>query len=132
VSPKEEAMSTHRCPDCGKWYKSRSGLRRHRKRVHGGGAPALPVEMEPVPVEIVAGLGEDEEEPALGEGDNFVGPSRSELAEARVEGDEMAFHAALEGLGIDADSVMASTVYPDRVVIIEGPVGQKRVWMRED
>jgi len=136
VSPKEGTM--YECSECGKPYQSRSGLRRHMKREHP--EPVYPraveaeqaVEIVPVAVEIVAGLGEDEEEPALGEGDNFVGPSRAELAEARVEGDEMVFHAALEALRIDADSVMASSVYADRVVIIEGPVGQKRVWMRED
>jgi hypothetical protein len=103
----------YECSECGKGYQSRSGLRRHVKREHGSGAEAVPVEMEPVPVEIVAGLGEDEEEPGLG------------------EADEMALAAALEDLGIDADSVMAWTVYPDRVVIIEGPVGYKRVWRRE-
>jgi hypothetical protein len=37
---------------------------------------------------------------------------------------------ALEALGIDPSQVMDFKVYADQVVIIEGPVGFKRIWTR--
>jgi hypothetical protein len=38
---------------------------------------------------------------------------------------------ACRGLRIDAKDILSSQVYTDRVVIIEGPVGYKRVWHPE-
>jgi len=37
---------------------------------------------------------------------------------------------ALDALGIDPKQVLGFKVYDDRVVIIEGPVGFKRIWTR--
>ncbi len=113
----------HRCPECGKEYQSRSGLRRHRKRDHRPeGLQALPVQIEPE-------AQEREPEPGV---DEHVGPDAVERAWARGKGDEGVFRAALKALGIRPKNVMAWKVYPDRVVIIEGPVGYKRIWNREE
>jgi hypothetical protein len=38
---------------------------------------------------------------------------------------------ACRALRIDAKDVLSSKVYGDKVVLIEGPVGYKRVWHRE-
>jgi hypothetical protein len=114
----------YQCPECGKEYGSKSGLRRHRKRDHRPqGLQPLPVEIEPE---------EPEEEPALGEGENYWGPDAAEMAWSRGEGDEAAFRAAVKALGIEWHHVVAWKVYPDRVVIVEGPVGYKRFWQREE
>jgi hypothetical protein len=51
----------------------------------------------------------------------------SEAAEESVPHLVEACHA----LGIDAKDVLSSRVYGDRVVVIEGPVGYKRVWHPE-
>jgi len=37
---------------------------------------------------------------------------------------------ALEALGIAPQNVLAFKIYDDRVVVIEGPGGKKRVWQR--
>ena len=37
---------------------------------------------------------------------------------------------ALQALGIAPEDVLAYKVYHDRVVIIEGPGGKKRIWRR--
>jgi hypothetical protein len=37
---------------------------------------------------------------------------------------------ALEALGIAPKNVLAFKVYDDRVVIIEGPGGKKRIWQK--
>lgn len=39
---------------------------------------------------------------------------------------------ACQELGIKVSDILAYKVYHDRVVIIEGPVGYKRVWLRDD
>jgi hypothetical protein len=38
---------------------------------------------------------------------------------------------ALEALGVREEDVMSYKVYADKVVVIEGPVGYKRVWLRD-
>jgi hypothetical protein len=42
-------------------------------------------------------------------------------------GDEM-LKRAMRDLGIEGKDVLSYKVYRDKVVIIEGPVGAKRVW----
>lgn len=37
---------------------------------------------------------------------------------------------ALEALGIAPQNVLAFKIYDDRVVIIEGPGGKKRLWQK--
>ena len=93
-----------KCEVCGKAFKTRSGLRRHVKSVHGDKAPgevgptvAVPIEETLVPDDLVSK------------------PMRE----------------ACKALGIKVKDVMAFKVYDDKVVIIEGPTGWKRVWKRE-
>lgn len=55
-------------------------------------------------------------------------------AESELEASEAyadALFEACEGLGVHPYDVVSYRVYEDRVVIIEGPVGYKRVWWRE-
>jgi hypothetical protein len=113
----------YQCPECGKEYGSKSGLRRHRKRDH------RPEGLQPLPVQIEPEPEEREPEPGV---DEYVGPDAYEMAWARGDGDEDLFRAAAKDLGIEWHNVMAWKVYPDRVVIIEGPVGYKRIWNREE
>jgi len=95
-----------KCEECGKEYKTRSGLRRHVKSVHAGGAPAAEVATKDE-------AGPTVEERIVSEG----------YAETLVD--------ACEDLGIHPDNIMSYKVYDDKVVIIEGPTGWKRVWRRE-
>ena len=46
--------------------------------------------------------------------------------------DDNAMIKACKALAIKPADVMAYRVYPDKVVIIEGPVGWKRVWRPEE
>ena len=48
-----------------------------------------------------------------------------------AEKQEESLLTACRGLGIDASKVMSFKVYEDKVVIVEGPVGRKRVWRRQ-
>ena len=100
-----------KCEVCGKAYKSRSGLRRHMKSVHGGAAS---------PGEVARN------EQASQAGPTLAGqsPSVKEAAEGAV------LREACKALGIKSKDVMAFKVYEDKVVIIEGPTGWKRVWER--
>jgi len=100
-------MAEYRCGECGKVYKSKGWLRRHQKQVHAkDGLVSLPLDS--------AGGRQGAEVSALGP---------VEALEPKV------LERALVDLGIEPDNVMAHQVYPDRVVIIEGPAGFKRVWM---
>ncbi len=106
----------YRCTVCGKEYQSRSGLRRHVKGKHRVAVPALPLE-------------EAAEAPGGSEAGEAGGGPAAERSEARAPA-EASLEAALEALGIDEDDVLAYKVYhePLKVVVIEGPVGYKRVW----
>ncbi len=108
----------HRCPECGKEYGSKSGLRRHRKRDHP------PAELQPLPVHIQPEPEEREPEPDA--------PEKPCLLSGQPKADVKALFAALKALGVEDHDIMAWKVYPDRVVIIEGPVGYKRIWPREE
>ena len=94
-------MSLISCPECGREYQSRSGLRRHMKSVHGqkpaGDAEAVAVE-----------------DAAQDAGPKGAGRKLIERA--------------LVDLGIDWEDVMSYRVHDDRIVIVEGPVGFKRTW----
>lgn len=128
------------CEVCKKEYQSRSGLRRHVKAKHRVVSPVLPLPIE------TAGGDEGTEDTKAGEGPaserredrpsseglappcsvaRSVGPPQSPVV---VEGKEA--KKACKDLGIDEDDVMAYRVYhePLKVVLIEGPVGHKRVW----
>lgn len=89
----------YECEVCGKEYKSRSGLSRHRRTKH---APQV--------------------EPAV--------QAKEAVRTSEVYGSTL-LDRALEALAIASEDVLAYRVYHDRVVIIEGPVGYERVWMRE-
>ncbi len=95
-------MAEYRCGECGKVYKSQGWLRRHQKQAHGKDG------LESLPLEDAGGR---------------------EGAEASEPFGPKVLERALVDLGIEPENVMAHRVYPDRVVIIEGPVGFKRVWM---
>jgi hypothetical protein len=58
------------------------------------------------------------------------GPGASALSET-AEDRASLLARACRGLRIDAKDILSSRVYSDRVVIIEGPVGYKRVWHPE-
>lgn len=101
-----------KCEVCGKGYKSRSGLRRHVKSQHPGDA---------TPGEVST------KEKTSQAGPSVPGPGRA-VAGALYE---KALVDACKALGIKSEDVMAYKVYDDKVVIIEGPTGWKRVWQRE-
>ena len=129
------------CEVCKKEYQSKSGLRRHVKSKHRVAVPILPL-----PIDLAGGDEETEVAEAGG------GPA-SERSEDRPLSDRPACSAgrrprgpwlpngvtdkeaktACKELGIKQADVMAYKVYhevePLKVVIIEGPVGQKRVWL---
>jgi hypothetical protein len=100
------------CPECGRSYARKDSLVRHQKKEHGSASlvqQSLDVGEARVDVEAPAGA---EEEKAEGFSPGVL-------------------KRALADLGIDAEDVMAHRVYPDRVVIIQGPAGFKRVWRPE-
>jgi hypothetical protein len=110
---KEETM--HRCPECGKEYQSKSGLRRHRKRAH------RPEEPEPDQLQIEPDEPQDAEDLDT---EAWLMASNPEEAQLLAQ--------ACRALAVQPTDVMAWKVYPDRVVIVEGPVGYKRTWNREE
>jgi hypothetical protein len=92
---------TYLCDLCGKEYKSRSGLRDHRKR-HGQ-APQAPQ----IPMDLKA--------PAKPRGPR-------EEAGLLLE--------ACTDLGVDQERVISWRVYDQTVVMIVGPVGFKYIWTK--
>ncbi len=130
------------CEVCGKEYKSRSGLRRHVKSKH----PSTGLRTDRVAVPMIETAG-------AAEGGKARGVPASERSEDRPVSDRPACNAgrrprppylpegvadeeaktACKELGIREADVMAYKVYhePLKVVLIEGPVGWKRVWLAE-
>ena len=106
----EEGM--YECQVCGRKYKSQHWLRRHMEANHevsdeqaqGGASPVVAEPSEPETAKRPRGRPEEDDEGYL----------------------DMACRA----LQIEGEEVLSFRVYPDRVVIIEGPTGLKRVWRR--
>ena len=102
-------MESMKCGQCGRKYATKSGLRRHMKAEH-----AVVGEFNNV---IVPSATND-----LTMGDIF-GPAELPKGAARKVLDR-----ALKALGIEPENVLSYAVLDDRVVVIEGPVGYKRVY----
>ena len=105
-----------KCPHCSKTYKSKSGLRRHINSIHPNTEEAVP-----------------QEEPAAEDQDaDDLMAERDVTATDLQDVDDKVLKAALEALAIKPENVLSYRVYPDKVVLIEGPVGWKRVWPRKE
>lgn len=94
-------MTTYICDLCGKGYRSRSGLREHRKS-HGQAAqaPLIPIDLKapPKPRKL------------------------HEEADLLLE--------ACEALGVDREQVISWRIYDQTVVMVVGPVGFKYIWTK--
>lgn len=97
------------CKECGQEFKTRSGWMSHQRARHPEIAPEPGAEAE--------GAGPE--------------PVREKVKAALKESERDMLSMALKSLGIKRADVMAHQVYSDRVVIIEGPVGHKRVFLLE-
>jgi hypothetical protein len=107
-------MPEYLCDVCGKQYKSRSGLRYHRKSHHEAAVGSQ------IPMPIVAS--------ELGP---CAGPIIDNDAELGALRDHDLLGEACQALGVDPDDVMSFRVYPpDTVVLVHGPVGFKYIWTR--
>ena len=105
-----------KCPHCSKTYKSKSGLRRHINSIHPNTDEAVP-----------------QEEPVTDDQDaDDLTAERDVIATDLQDVDDKVLKAALKALAIKPDDVISYRVYPDKVVLIEGPVGWKRVWPRKE
>ena len=104
-----------RCPECGREYQSRSGLRRHMKSQHQGtpaGSAAAPFDTSFDTGSALLSTTQDVAE---------------EKSEPRGAGGKL-IERALVDQGIDWEDVMSYQVHDDQIVIVEGPVGFKRTW----
>ena len=110
---------SYKCLHCTKRFKSKSGLRRHNKSTHVLAEVAAPHEEPVADVQDADDL--TTERDAI---------QHAQRPAAVLEGDD-AFKAALKALAIKPADVMSYRVYPDKVVIIEGPTGWKRIWPRD-
>jgi hypothetical protein len=94
-------MTTYLCDLCGKEYKSRRGLRDHRKsHAQAPQAPQVPMDLEAPP------------------------KPRKPHEEADLLRD------ACDALGVDPEQVISWRVYDQTVVMIVGPVGFKYIWTK--
>ena len=126
---------SYKCPQCPKRFKSKSGLRRHKIAQHPFDPPiadkATPHE------EPVADVQDADDLMAKRDVIQDAAPPDLDFADVQLphgdgKDDAAALKAALKALAIKRANVMAYRVYPDKVVIIEGPVGWKRVWRPEE
>lgn len=105
------------CKECGQEFKTRSGWMSHQRARHPEIAPEPGAEAEGAGAEAVSST--------------VLSTSREKVKAALKESEKDMLSMALKGLGIKRGDVMAHQVYGDRVVIIEGPVGHKRVFLLE-
>ena len=103
-----------KCPQCSKTYNTKSGLRRHVKAQHPAPETSTP-------------KAAPHEEPVTDDQDAHD----QDVLLRTMDGPAM-LKTALKALAIKPADVMSYRVYPDKVVIIEGPVGWKRVWRPEE
>ena len=126
---------SYRCSVCGREYQSRSGLRRHVKSKHRVAVPVQEALEAPAGSEAGEGPAAERSEVRAPAPEDFglVEVSAEVIADLAARGSQ----ADLEGLlvackelEVEPKDVMAYKVYhePFKVVIIEGPVGYKRVW----
>ena len=101
-------MTTYLCDLCGKEYKSRSGLRDHRKS-----HPQAPEGVQ-VPMPMASSR------PALD------APPGSEKPQEEAG----LLRDACDALGVDPGQVISWRVYDQTVVMIVGPVGFKYIWTK--
>jgi hypothetical protein len=139
---RRSGMAVIRCPECGREYQSRSGLRRHMKSVHGQkqaeGADAPPSTHSGRGFDTTAARPTQDAEGVASFDTSFDTGSallrttqdvaRDVAQDARPEAATGPVEQALVDLGIEWKDVMAFRVHSDRVVIVEGPVGFKRTW----
>lgn len=97
------------CKECGKEFKTKSGLMSHQRAKHP--------EIVPEPGAEAEGSGPE--------------PVKEKVKAALKASEKDMLSMALKGLGVKRSDVMAHKVYADRVVIIEGPVGYKRIYKLE-
>ena len=125
-------MEAMKCSQCGRKYATKSGLRRHMKAEHPalgeGGNYVGPSASDDLSLGeiLTGGSGRVIVPGAMNElsmGDIF-GPAELPKGAARKVLD-----GALKALGIEPENVLSYAVHDDRVVIIEGPVGYKRVYV---
>lgn len=89
----------YRCRICGRQYRSTGWLSRHVRREHGGPSP-----------------------------ETWAASSQAPSLFRDLEGRTGGLEEACQALGIAMEDVMSHRVYSDKVVLIEGPVGYKRVY----
>jgi hypothetical protein len=97
------------CQVCGREYKTRGGLSRHVERAHPSKESGSKVR-------------------AAGAEDESQGRVKTAPLFAGLEQDAARLEEACQALGVALGDVMSYRLYDDRVVIIEGPVGYKRVY----
>jgi hypothetical protein len=101
------------CEVCGRKYTSPYWLERHLEAKHGAAEAAHKAADEALGGEVAAPEG-----------------ARAAEGASATTSDADWLERACEALGLTPQSVISSHVYEDRVVLIEGPVGRKRVWWR--
>jgi hypothetical protein len=89
------------CELCGRKYQRKTWLDRHRELKHGT------------------------------EADGKAARDVGDTQEAEAGDVASLLTRACAALKIEAGDIMSSRVYGDRVVIVEGPVGYKRIWSIE-
>ena len=102
---------SHKCPQCPKRFKTKSGRRRHINAQHP------PDETAPQQETVT---------------DVQDAPDLMAERDVTTPDDEKVLRAALKALGIKRKNVVDFKVYPHKVAIIEAPKNWKKTWYRED